>query len=71
MFGLDFSMEKKFPCGVSLFLKANNLFDAKRERFRKTVNESNLQYECQRSDKTVVGTYKYGRTFLLGVRVKL
>ena len=71
MFGLDFSMEKKFPCGVSLFLKANNLLDAKRERFIKTVNESNLQYEGQRSDKTVVGTYKYGRTFLLGVRVKL
>ena len=71
MFGLDFSMEKKFPCGVSLFLKANNLLDAKRERFLKTVNESNLQYEGQRSDKTVVGTYKYGRTFLLGARVKL
>ena len=71
IFGLDFSMEKKFPCGVSLFLKANNLLDAKRERFLKTVNESNLQYEGQRSDKTVVGTYKYGRTFLLGVRVKL
>ena len=71
MFGLDFSMEKKFPCGVSLFLKANNLLGAKRERFLKTVNESNLQYEGQRSDKTVVGTYKYGRTFLLGVRVKL
>ncbi len=71
MFGLDFSMEKKFPCGVSLFLKANNMLDAKRERFIKTVNESNLQYEGQRSDKTVVGTYKYGRTFLLGVRVKL
>ena len=71
MFGLDFSMEKKFPCGVSLFLKANNMLDAKRERFLKTVNESNLQYEGQRSDKTVVGTYKYGRTFLLGVRVKL
>ena len=71
MFGLDFSMEKKFPCGVSLFLKANNLLDAKRERFLKTVNESNLQYEGQRSDKTVVGTYKYGRTFLLGVRVTL
>ena len=71
MFGLDYSMEKKFPCGVSLFLKANNLLDAKRERFLKTVNQSNLQYEGQRSDKTVVGTYKYGRTFLLGVRVKL
>lgn len=71
MFGLDFSMEKKFPCGVSVFLKANNLLDAKRERYLKTVNQSNLEYEGQRSDKTIVGTYKYGRTYLVGVRVKL
>ena len=63
--------EKKFDCGVSIFMKANNLLDAKRERYLKTVNESNLQYEGQRSDKTIVGTYKYGRTFLVGVRVKL
>lgn len=71
MFGLDFSMEKKFPCGVSVFLKANNLLDAKRERYLKTVNQSNLEYEGQSSNKTIVGTYKYGRTYLVGVRVKL
>ena len=71
MFGLDFSMEKKFPCGVSVFLKANNLLDAKRERYLKTVNHSNLEYEGQSSDKTIVGTYKYGRTYLVGVRVKI
>ena len=71
MFGLDFSMEKKFPCGVSIFLKANNLLDAKRERYLKTVNQSNLEYEGQSSNKTIVGTYKYGRTYLVGVRVKL
>ena len=71
MFGLDFSMEKKFPYGVSVFLKANNLLDAKRERYLKTVNQSNLEYEGQSSDKTIVGTYKYGRTYLVGVRVKL
>ena len=71
MFGLDFSMEKKFPCGVSVFLKANNLLDAKRERYLKTVNQSNLEYEGQSSDKTIVGTYKYGRTYLVGVRVQI
>ena len=71
MFGLDLSAEKKFPCGVSVFLKANNLLDANRERYLKTVNESNTSYEEQRTDKTIVGTYKYGRTFLVGVRVKL
>lgn len=71
MFGLDLSAEKKFNNGISIFLKANNLTDAKRERYLKTVNESNLQYEGQKSDRTIVGTYKYGRTFLLGVRYTL
>ncbi len=71
MFGLDLSAEKKFANGCSVFFKANNLLDAKRERYLKTVNTSNLDYEGQRSDRTVVGTYRYGRTFLLGVRYTL
>ena len=71
LFGLDFSAEKKFDNGLSVFFKANNLLDAKRERYIKTVNESNLEYEGQRTDRTVVGTYRYGRTFLLGVRYTL
>ena len=71
MFGLDLSAEKQWPCGLSLFIKANNLLDAKRERYLKTVNKSNLEYEGQRADRTIVGTYRYGRTFLVGVRYKL
>lgn len=71
MFGLDLSAEKQFKNGISFFFKANNLLDAKRERYLKTVNRSNLEYEGQKSDKTIVGTYQYGRTFLLGVRYKL
>lgn len=71
MFGLDLSAEKQFKNGFSIFFKANNLLDAKCERYLKTVNESNLEYEGQKRDKTIVGTYQYGRTFLLGVRYKL
>ena len=71
MFSLDLSAEKQFKNGISVFLKANNLLDAKRERYLKTVNKSNLEYEGQTGDKTIVGTYKYGRTFLLGVRYKM
>ena len=71
MFVLDLSAEKQFKNGFSIFFKANNLLDAKRERYLKTVNESNLQYADQMSNKTIIGTYKYGRTFLLGVRYKL
>ena len=70
-FGLDLSAEKRFKGGLSLFLKANNLTDTKRERYIKTVNESNLQYEGQRTDRTVVATYHYGRTLLVGVRYTL
>ena len=71
MFGIDLSAEKQFKNGFSIFFKANNLLDAKRERYLKTVNESNLQYADQKSNKTIIGTYKYGRTFLLGVHYKL
>ncbi len=71
IFGLDLSAEKQFASGLSIFLKANNLLDAKRERYLKTVNAANLEYEGQRADRTIVGTYKYGRTFLVGVRYKL
>lgn len=71
MFSIDLSAEKQFKNGFSIFFKANNLLDAKCERYLKTVNESNLEYEGQKSDKTIVGTYQYGRTFLLGVRYKL
>ena len=68
---LDFSAEKQFGNGLSVFLKANNLTDARRERYLKTVNEDNLKYSGQPKDRTVVGTYKYGRTFLLGIRYTL
>lgn len=68
MFSLDLSAEKKFKGGLSLFMKANNLTDAKRERYLKTVNTENVGLEGQKSDRTIVGTYRYGRTFLVGVR---
>ena len=49
-------------------MKANNLTDAKRERYLKTVNTENVGLEGQKPDRTIVGTYRYGRTFLVGVR---
>ena len=71
MFSLDLSGEKRFQRGFSLFLKATNLTDARRERFLKTVNSANLPFEGQKATRTVVGTYRYGRTFLLGFRYTL
>lgn len=71
IFGLDLSAEKRFRHGISVFLKANNLLNSKHERYLKTVNASNLEYEGQRTDRTIVGTYRQGRTMLLGFRYTL
>ncbi|MGI6242284.1 MAG: TonB-dependent receptor domain-containing protein [Prevotella sp.] len=71
IFSLDLSGEKRFDNGISVFIKANNLLNSKRERYLKTVNEFNTKIPGQRDDRTIVGTYKYGRTFLVGVRVNL
>lgn len=70
-FSLDLSGEKTFKHGISVFVKANNLLNQKREVFLKTVNEFNSTIPGQPTDRTIVGTYKYGRTYLLGVRVNL
>lgn len=71
IFTLDFSAEKTFRNGLSVFIKANNLTDSKNERFLKTVNENNLNYPGQKADKTLIGTYQYGRNYLVGVRFSL
>lgn len=70
-FSLDLSAEKNFNNGISVFLKANNLLDTKNERYINTVDPGSVNLPGQRSDRTVVGTYKYGRTFLLGLRYTL
>lgn len=67
-FTLDLSGEKRFKNGLAIFFKANNLLNAKRERYLKTTNEFNTTIPGQPSDRTIVGSYRYGRTFLVGVR---
>ena len=60
--------EKRFKNGLAIFIKGNNLLNTKRERYLKTTNEYNANIPGQPSDRTIVGTYRYGRTFLVGVR---
>ena len=67
-FSLDLSGEKRFKNGLAIFIKGNNLLNTKRERYLKTTNEYNANIPGQPSDRTIVGTYRYGRTFLVGVR---
>lgn len=71
--GLDLSAEKRFKCGLSLFLKANNLLNTASRRYIPTVNEYNAKFEKQdvKSGKTLIREDFYGRTFLLGVRFKM
>ena len=71
VFSLDLSSEKKFRNGLSIFLKANNLLNNERQRYLKTVNSFNLNLPGQENGKTITSTYKYGRTFLIGVRYTL
>lgn len=71
VFSLDLSGEKKFRNGLSIFLKANNLLNNERQRYLKTVNSFNLNLPGQENGKTITSTYKYGRTFLIGVRYTL
>lgn len=71
VFSLDLSGEKKFRNGLSIFLKANNLLNNERQRYLKAVNSFNLNLPGQEDGKTITSTYKYGRTFLIGVRYTL
>lgn len=71
VFSLDLSGEKRFRNGLSIFLKANNLLNNERQRYLKTVNSFNLNLPGQEDGKTITSTYKYGRTFLIGVRYTL
>lgn len=71
VFSLDLSGEKKFKNGLSIFVKANNLLNNERQRYLKTENSFNINLPGQEAGKTITSTYKYGRTFLVGVRYTL
>lgn len=68
VFSLDLSAEKSFKGGLSVFLKANNLLDTRNERYINVVNPSSVKKPGQPDDRMLVSSYKFGRTFLLGVR---
>ena len=72
-FSLDFSTEKHFKCGLSMFLKANNLLNTPSKRYIPTTNPYNDKFDMQDSStgKTLIRENKYGRTFLVGFRFKL
>jgi len=73
MLQLDFSAEKRFKNGLSVFIKANNLLDTPSVEFIKTHNDANNQFPHQsaESGETIIRNMKFNRSILSGIRFKL
>jgi len=70
---IDFSADKKFKSGISLFFKANNLLNTPLVEFVKTMNVYNNNFPLQSStnSETLIRKDYFNRNFLIGVRYKL
>jgi outer membrane receptor protein involved in Fe transport len=71
-FQLDFSTEKRFKKGLSVFVKAQNLLNTPVEVYIKKTNpqNNNLPYHSE-SDKTTLVRSEYTmQTYLAGIRYK-
>ena len=68
----DFSIEKRIQ-KLTIYLKANNLFNTKIIEFIKLGDNINAGFPMQnpKSGETLINQEFYGQTFLLGVRYKL
>ncbi|MCD8292971.1 MAG: TonB-dependent receptor [Prevotellaceae bacterium] len=69
---LDVSAEKQFKCGLSLFLKGQNLLNTPLIRYYHANDRNASTLNVRRYDKGVVEREeKTGQSFLLGMRYKL
>jgi hypothetical protein len=71
-FQLDASLEKRFKIGISLFVKANNLFNTPMIHYLKKNNPSNSRIEGYENykDGTLVRRDYYGQNLMAGIRYK-
>jgi len=69
---LDFSAEKRFKNGLSVFIKAHNLLNAKVKVFIKNSNPINYDKPYQSSDgkETLIRSEYSKATYLIGLRYK-
>lgn len=71
-FQLDASVEKSFPCGVSIYAKAANLLDTPLLRFVHKGPHTDDVKEYERTDGNVIERKEWhGQSFILGIRYKL
>jgi outer membrane receptor protein involved in Fe transport len=70
---LDFSAEKSFKNGLSVFAKANNLLNTPKIEFLKSHNDYNNDFPLQStsSGETIIRKEYYQPSFLIGIRYKL
>ena len=72
-FNIDFSAEKRFRSGVSVFLKANNILPTPVRRYIKGVNQYNksFAYQDTYSNKTLIREDKTYSSLMIGFRYKM
>jgi len=72
-FQMDFSADKKFKNGFSVFFKANNLLNTALVEFIKTTNSYNDIFPLQSAstNETLIRKDYFNRSFLVGIRYKL
>lgn len=70
---LDFSADKKFQNGISIFVKANNLLNTPLQEYIKTTNAYNNDFPLQSSEsgETLIRKDYFNRSYLIGIRYKL
>lgn len=70
---IDFSFEKSFKNGISIFGKANNLLNTPKTEYLKVNNPYNSKFPMQSLllNETLIRKEYYKQSFLLGVRYKL
>ncbi|MBB3695914.1 outer membrane beta-barrel protein [Flammeovirga yaeyamensis] len=74
MWQMDFSMEKHFDFGLTVFVKARNLLDTHRILYIEepsTENQSKYPAQGAPGDNLVVRDDRYGRNFQIGLKYKL
>ncbi len=73
IFQLDFSAEKNFKSGLSIFIKARNLLNSHVIWYVKQHDESNNKFPYHENDKitTIVRNEYTGSSVLIGLRYKL
>ena len=68
----DFSIDKRFKNGISIYGKLNNIFNTRQKEYIKAsdpVNEG-LPYQNPSSGKTFISREYYGQSFIIGFRFK-